>query len=195
MSILKELYEQVKDVEVGFVLSKELNAVKAAFNRIKSRMTDGDGKKWDQTIGAVDKHIEDHDVGRTRAYIRKLWTILANYDIHEDCDVVYVDDDDNSLTEAAIMAFRRQGTDIKRKFRCTSGEKKGRLVSDPSTCTRRKNPKRMMAGRRISRAVKGIRIRKSKIALRRNTSKMVRSMNKRLKHGGVRKPKTVKKAA
>lgn len=127
-------------------------------------------------------------------FLKELQEIILEQECKDcDCEIVYIDDENNILSEAAIAAFRRTGTTITRKFRCVSGEKKGRLVADPATCTKRKNPKRMMAGRRISRAVKGIRIRKSKIALRRNTSKMVRKMNQRLKHHGVRKPKSVKR--
>lgn len=98
-----------------------------------------------------------------------------------DYEEVFVDENDNVLTEAAVTAFRRQGKTITRKFRCMAGEKKGRLVANPQTCVKRKSQARVLAGRKIASQKKGIRIRKSKIALKTNTSKMVRKANKRLK--------------
>jgi len=39
------------------------------------------------------------------------------------------------LTEAVKTAWGRSGTKTTRKYRCTSGPRKGRLVAKPSTCT------------------------------------------------------------
>ena len=38
--------------------------------------------------------------------------------------------------EAVSSIFGRGKKTIKRKFRCTSGPRKGRIVSDPATCTK-----------------------------------------------------------
>jgi uncharacterized protein YrrD len=111
----------------------------------------------------------------------------------DELEVVYVNEDGAVLSEEATTAFRRQGKKITRKFRCVSGEKKGRLVANPQTCVRRKSLARVLAGRKIASEKKNIRIRKSKIALKTNTSKMVRKANKRLKRmSAQRKPKTAK---
>jgi hypothetical protein len=118
----------------------------------------------------------------------------------EDCDEcliegewVHVDENDEILNERAISAFRREGKKMTRKFRCAAGEKKGRLVADPKTCVKRKSMARVLAGRKIAAEHKGLRIRKSKISLKTNTSRMVRKANKRLKRQSQsRKPKTVK---
>ncbi len=101
----------------------------------------------------------------------------------EDCEYTecWVDKDDNILTEAAVRMFKRMGKEIKRKYRCTTGPKKGKPVSDPSKCATRKDPKKVRHGRKVARAKKGVRIRKSIIARRTSMSKMVTRMNARLK--------------
>ncbi len=112
----------------------------------------------------------------------------------EDSEYVecYVDEDDNILSEAAVRMFKRFGKEIKRRYRCTTGPKKGKPVSDPTKCATRKDPKKVRHGRKVARTKKGIRIRKSKIALRTSMSRMVRRMNARLKGGKntSNKPKT-----
>ena len=40
------------------------------------------------------------------------------------------------IEEAARNILGRTKTGIKRKFRCTSGPRKGRIVSDPATCVK-----------------------------------------------------------
>ncbi len=45
-------------------------------------------------------------------------------------------DDVESLEEAVSSVFGRGKSTIKRKFRCTSGPRKGRVVADPATCTK-----------------------------------------------------------
>ncbi len=44
--------------------------------------------------------------------------------------------DAEPITEAGLQIFGRSkgGKAIKKKFRCTSGPRKGRVVSDPATC-------------------------------------------------------------
>lgn len=129
--------------------------------------------------------------------LQELYDII-NEDVYLDEDgneleVVYVDENDNILSERAISAFRREGNKITRKFRCAAGDKKGRLVANPSTCVKRKSLARQVAGRKIAAANKGIRLRKSKLALKTNTSRMVRKANKRLKHmSQTRKPRGTK---
>ena len=45
-------------------------------------------------------------------------------------------DDVEPIKEAARNILGRTKTGIKRKFRCTSGPRKGRVVADPATCTK-----------------------------------------------------------
>lgn len=102
----------------------------------------------------------------------------------EECEYmeVFVDPATNKiLTEAAVRMFKRKGKEIKRMYRCTTGPKKGKPVSDPKLCATRKDPKKVRHGRKVARTKKGIRVRKSKIAKRTAMSKMVSRMNQRLK--------------
>ncbi len=97
-----------------------------------------------------------------------------------DCELVWVDEDDNVLDEGAVRQWKRQGQKRVIKYRCMSGPKKGRLVSKPGSCGIRKDPKRKKLGRKVMRAKKGTIQRKSKISKRTGISKMLRKLNARL---------------
>ena len=45
------------------------------------------------------------------------------------------------ITEGFTTAFAKQGNKSVRKYRCTSGSRKGRVVAKPSTCSAPKNIK------------------------------------------------------
>ena len=83
--------------------------------------------------------------------------------IQEEWEEVWVDEDGNVLTEAAARHFKRVGGSIKRQFRCTSGLKRGKIVADRGTCSRRKDPKKKRQGKRSAKRLKGIRKIKTKI--------------------------------
>lgn len=125
----------------------------------------------------------------------KLLQELHNHILEEqckecECEIVYTDEDDNIVKEgaAAAPAFRRKGKELKRQFRCMTGEKKGRLVANPKTCIQRKNPKRMVVGKKVAAAKKGLRLRKSAQTRKTQASKLARKANLRIKHQGTRKP-------
>ena len=88
--------------------------------------------------------------------------------------------DDALLDESAKKAYKRMGMEIVRKYRCTSGSKKGKLVSEPHMCGMRKNPKKVRTGRKSARRNKAVRVRKTQLAKRSSLSKILRNMNKRL---------------
>ena len=126
--------------------------------------------------------------------LKELHDIMLEQECEEcGCEIVYTDADGNVIEEAtggaSVQAFRREGNQIKRQFRCTMGEKKGRLVANPKTCIQRKNPKRMLVGRKTAAAKKGVRLRKSAITRNKAVHKTLRKMNKRRKQMGVRKTK------
>lgn len=103
--------------------------------------------------------------------------------LHEllgECEVVYVSERGQILTEAAQRAFKREGKKIVRKYRCTTGMKEGKIVADPKSCATRKDPAKIRHGRKVARQKKGVRLRKAKITKRQTMSKMVTRMNKRL---------------
>ena len=110
------------------------------------------------------------------------------YDEIQECEIVFVDkfgnvlvdDDGVPLTEGAIRAFKRIGTEIKRQYRCTTGPKKGRIVASPQACATRKDPRKVRHGKKVARMRKGIRVRKSSITKRKSVSKMAARMNQRI---------------
>ncbi len=97
-----------------------------------------------------------------------------------DCVCVMVDDDDNILDEAAVRQWKRNGSKRIMKYRCTTGPKKGRLVSKPGACGIRKDPKKKRLGKKVMRSKKGIISRKSAISKRKGISKMLSKLNARL---------------
>lgn len=104
----------------------------------------------------------------------------------DEFEIVYLDEDDNIihvgsiLSESAIKAFKRYSNVIKKQYRCTSGRKIGKIVANPNDCNKRKEPKRIKAGRIASKKSKGIRVTKTRTSKNTAISKLVTRMNKRL---------------
>jgi hypothetical protein len=86
----------------------------------------------------------------------------------------------NSITEATIRQFKKVNNEIKMRYRCLSGPKKGKIVTHPSKCGCRKDPKKVRRGKKIMRTKKQVIIRKSKIGKRKTISKLISRINKRL---------------
>ena len=84
------------------------------------------------------------------------------------------------LDEAAIRQFKRIGQDIRRYYRCVGGPKSGKIAASPGACATRKEPKKVRHGRKIMRSKKGVIKRKSLITKRKQISRMVAKMNRRL---------------
>lgn len=93
---------------------------------------------------------------------------------------VFVNENDEVLTEAAIRQWKKHNGRMIKKYRCTSGPKKNRLVSKPGDCATRKDPRKVRLGRKIMRTKKGVISRKSKISKRRSISKILSKLNARL---------------
>jgi len=90
--------------------------------------------------------------------------------------------DNNSndeIFEGAKIAWGRIGNKIIRKYRCTSGQRNGRLVSSPADCTKPIDLKKRQK-MRITRKAKGARMAaKRKRTMARNpTSLRIQKMNK-----------------
>jgi hypothetical protein len=109
----------------------------------------------------------------------RLYDILNEHDC--DCyETVYLADDGEVLSEAAIRQFKRVGQTIVRRYRCLSGPKKGKLVSSASACSQRKDPKKVRQGRKTMRTKAGVIKRKSQVSKKKAMSKLVTKMNKQL---------------
>lgn len=83
--------------------------------------------------------------------------------------------------ESVSLAWSRKGNQLIRKFRCTSGKRAGRLVTDPSACNAPIDIEKRVQLRR-TKAMKGeLMTRKSQRTKRINpTSKRVQALNKSL---------------
>ena len=77
------------------------------------------------------------------------------------------------------MVWSRRGKNLARKFRCTFGARKNRVVSNPSQCSKPINLKKRFTLRK-TKAQKGLRmIRKSQKTKRLNpVSKKIQKLNK-----------------
>jgi hypothetical protein len=105
-------------------------------------------------------------------------------DREEECEYmeVFVDPATNEiLSEAAVRQFKLKNKKIKRMYRCTSGPKKGRPVSDPKQCMQRKDPAKVRQGKKNMRRGKAVRKRKAKITRKSAISRNARRLNKSLK--------------
>ena len=107
-------------------------------------------------------------------------------DIISPCDsclyeeILFDAETDEIIEEAAVKAFQRKNKKISRKFRCLTGPKKGKIVSNAAACSQRKDPKKVRQGKASARRNKGVRVTKTRIAKRSSQSKLVTKMNKRL---------------
>lgn len=111
--------------------------------------------------------------------------IDANNNVYDDQDLFLGNADDfqieeQELTEASKRQWKRFGKELRKRYRCTSGPKQGKLVADPSQCASRKDPKKVRQGRKVMRTKKNTIARKSKIAKRTQLSKIVTRVNARL---------------
>lgn len=77
------------------------------------------------------------------------------------------------------MVWARKGKSFARKYRCTFGKRKGRVVADPSQCSKPVDMKKRMTLRK-TKAKKGSRMaRKAQRTKRTNpASKMVKALNR-----------------
>lgn len=79
----------------------------------------------------------------------------------------------------ARMVWRRQGKKIKRAVRCTSGRRKGRVVSSPAQCSAPINMKKRMTLKKTKARMGARMSRKSQRTKRLNpASRRLRSLNR-----------------
>jgi len=89
---------------------------------------------------------------------------------------------DDVLTEGAKIAWSRVGNKVVKKYRCGSGVRQGRIVSNPSQCNKPIDLKKRMKFKQTKLA-KGSRMaRKSSRTKRRNPASLrIQRMNKGMK--------------
>jgi len=98
------------------------------------------------------------------------------------------------LTEGVVQIWGRNKGKVVRKFRCTSGTRKGRIVAKPATCNAAKNIKSMNTMKRV-RAAKGA---TTQVSINRRkragaTSKRIAKINKPLSQKRYDKASTRRK--
>jgi hypothetical protein len=104
--------------------------------------------------------------------------------------MVFISEDEyNQLDEAIQRTFKRVGNTISRYYKCTSGPKAGSIVSDPSKCSIRKNPKRVRHGKKIAKQKVSVRTMKTKVKKKSPISKRLVKLNKQIK---MESAKTIK---
>lgn len=83
------------------------------------------------------------------------------------------------VKEGAKMIWARQGNKAVRKYRCTSGSKKNRIVSSPAACSGRKDLKKSIKMKQTLAKKGSIMRRKARKTKRVNpVSKRIQQMNK-----------------
>jgi len=86
---------------------------------------------------------------------------------------------DDTIVEAR-MVWRKMGNTIKRAVRCTSGRRKGRVVSNPAQCSKPLDIKKRLTLKRTKAKMGARMARKARRTKRFNpASRRVRSLNRR----------------
>jgi len=87
----------------------------------------------------------------------------------------------NNIDEAK-MIYGKKGREVVRKYRCTFGRKKGRIVSNPSVCSAPLDIKKRLNMKKMKARLGSRLVRKIKFTKRFNpASKRVAAMNKSLR--------------
>ena len=92
--------------------------------------------------------------------------------------VEFQDIEDAFLDEGYVQIAGRSGNKIVRKYRCTSGSRRGRIVSKPSTCSAPRNVKstiNIKKAKRRSGRLMTTRAQRTKTALK--TTKRLKKLN------------------
>ena len=92
--------------------------------------------------------------------------------------VEFQDVEEDFLDEGYVQIAGRSGGKIVRKYRCTSGSRRGRIVSKPSTCTAPRNVKstiNIKKARRRAGSLMTTRAQRTKTALK--TTKRLKRLN------------------
>lgn len=175
LEYLQTLAEDCVDCEIVFIdedheivtegdMYSDLADLQDLYKQVSKKMSSEDRTKYNKLVKTFDHAVSEKDFGDAAKMVDSIEHILIKYE---------------DLHEGVKRAFKRRGKNIKRMYRCTSGPKKGKVVSDPKVCVQRKDPVRKRIGKKVAREKKGIRIRKSKVTNKTARSKLVRRLNLR----------------
>lgn len=82
------------------------------------------------------------------------------------------------IVEGYKQVWARTGHGVKRKYRCTSGQKKGRVVAKPSTCGTPVKQKQSVRTKQTRRTIGSKQTLTRGMTVKRPTSKKVTKLNK-----------------
>ena len=99
----------------------------------------------------------------------------------DEIDELTSSDEFDKILETVQRQFKRYGDKFLRQYRCTTGQKSGRMVTSPEKCGIRKDPKRVRLGKKAARSKKGQRVRKTLFTKRKTQSKRLSRLNKRMR--------------
>ena len=107
-----------------------------------------------------------------------IYNYLGTFD--QDNVVESLSDDEDFVCEGAKIAWARSGRKVVKKYRCTSGRRKGRIVANPSQCSKPIDLKKRATLRKTKARLGSKMIRKSKKTRRINpASKRLKTLNRR----------------
>lgn len=99
----------------------------------------------------------------------------------------------DEVTEGVTPIFGRKGSTTVRKYRCTTGTRRGRIVAKPSTCNAPLNPKKSQKFKAVRARTGAVQKLKSRITKRTNpASRRLKKYNvgrRRLKKRSSRRRK------
>jgi hypothetical protein len=84
----------------------------------------------------------------------------------------------SEITEGYKQVFARTKTGVKKKYRCTSGQKKGRVVAKPATCSTPIKQGKSIRAKKTRRHKSTTQAIKRGMTIKRPTSKRVTKLNK-----------------
>lgn len=92
---------------------------------------------------------------------------------------MFLNESYNTVIAEAKMVFARRGKKVTRKFRCTVGKRKGKVVSNPQQCSAPIDLKKRFVLKRTKAMKGGVMARKSKRTKKSNpASRIVQNLNK-----------------
>lgn len=101
-------------------------------------------------------------------------------DLFESATPTYTEFVDSDVIVEAKMAWARRGNKVVRKYRCTSGVRKGRIVSNAAQCGKPIDMKKRMTLKKTKAKFGGKMARKAKKTKRINpASRRLKTMNRR----------------
>jgi hypothetical protein len=166
-------------------MTRLFNILDESLLEFEQKLTEGDERLINEANTAYDKMVDMLDeINELREMLsgEKLShqaRLVANQIIDEMSKEIPFDEYRTMLEKVERQFRRYSGQDtLKRQYRCTTGQKAGRIVTSPEKCGIRKDPMAVRRGKKASRMKKGQRVRKTQFTKRKTASKRLVRLNK-----------------